>query len=54
MHASLRSKSEIPASIYVPIMQTDLEIKPVKIGARSEIGTNGVILPGVAIIMLKS
>jgi acetyltransferase-like isoleucine patch superfamily enzyme len=33
----------------VPIIQTDLEIKPVKIGAWSDIGTNAVILPGVTI-----
>lgn len=33
----------------VPIIQTDLEIKPVKIGAWSDIGVNAVILPGVTI-----
>jgi acetyltransferase-like isoleucine patch superfamily enzyme len=33
----------------VPIMQTDLEIKPVRIGAWSGIGVNAVILPGVTI-----
>jgi galactoside O-acetyltransferase len=37
----------IPAD--VPIMQTDLEIKPVRIGAWSNIGVNAVIMPGVTI-----
>jgi acetyltransferase-like isoleucine patch superfamily enzyme len=31
----------------VPIIQTDLEIKPVRIGKWADIGTNAVILPGV-------
>jgi acetyltransferase-like isoleucine patch superfamily enzyme len=30
-------------------MQTDLEIKPVRIGAWADIGVNAVILPGVTI-----
>jgi acetyltransferase-like isoleucine patch superfamily enzyme len=33
----------------VPIVQTDLEIKPVRIGAWADIGVNAVILPGVTI-----
>jgi galactoside O-acetyltransferase len=33
----------------IPIVQTDLEIKPVRIGAWADIGTNAVILPGVAV-----
>ena len=33
----------------VPVMQTDLEIKPVRIGAWADIGVNAVILPGVTI-----
>ena len=33
--------------VDVPIVQTDLEIKPVRIGAWADIGTNAVILPGV-------
>ncbi len=33
----------------VPIIQTDLEIKPVHIGAWADIGTNAVVLPGVTI-----
>ncbi len=35
--------------IDVPIVQTDLEIKKVHIGAWADIGTNAVILPGVEI-----
>jgi acetyltransferase-like isoleucine patch superfamily enzyme len=35
--------------IEIPIVQTDLEIKPVRIGAWADIGTNAVILPGVTI-----
>jgi len=37
----------IPAD--VPIIQTDLAIKPVTIGAWADIGTNAVVLPGVTI-----
>ena len=37
----------IPTS--VPIVQTDLEIRPVRIGAWADIGTNAVILPGVTV-----
>ena len=33
----------------VPIIQTDLEIKPVRVGAWADIGTNAVLLPGVTI-----
>jgi acetyltransferase-like isoleucine patch superfamily enzyme len=33
----------------VPIIQTDLEIKPVKVEAWADIGVNAVILPGVTI-----
>lgn len=33
----------------VPVMQTDLEIKPVRIGAWADIGVNAVILPGVTV-----
>lgn len=35
--------------IDVPIIQTDLEIKPVRIKAWADIGTNAVILPGVTV-----
>ena len=37
----------VPAN--VPIMQTDLEIRPVRIGAWADIGVNAVILPGLSI-----
>ena len=33
----------------VPIIQSDLEIKPVRIGAWADIGVNAVILPGVTV-----
>ena len=33
----------------VPIIQTDLAIRPVRIGAWSDIGVNAVVLPGVTI-----
>jgi len=36
-----------PASL--PIVATDLEIRPVRVGAWADIGTNAVILPGVSI-----
>ncbi len=32
-----------------PIIQTDLQIKPVRIGAGADIGVNAVILPGVTV-----
>ena len=35
--------------VNVPIIQTDLEIKPVRIEAWADIGTNAVILPGVTV-----
>jgi acetyltransferase-like isoleucine patch superfamily enzyme len=35
--------------IDVPIVQTDLEIKPVRIEAWADVGTNAVVLPGVTI-----
>jgi acetyltransferase-like isoleucine patch superfamily enzyme len=35
--------------IEVPIIQTDLEIKPVRIEAWADIGVNAVVLPGVTI-----
>jgi len=33
----------------VPVIATDLEIKPVRVGAGADIGTNATILPGVTI-----
>jgi len=35
--------------VDVPIIQTDLEIRPVHVGAWADIGTNAVLLPGVTI-----
>lgn len=32
-----------------PVIMTDLEVKPVRIGAGADIGTNAIILPGVTI-----
>lgn len=37
----------IPAD--VPIVKTDLEIRPVRVGAWADIGTNAVLLPGVTV-----
>jgi acetyltransferase-like isoleucine patch superfamily enzyme len=37
----------VPAD--VPVIQTDLEIKPVRIGAWADIGVNAVIMPGVTV-----
>ena len=33
----------------VPVITTDLDIKPVRIGAWADIGVNAVVLPGVAV-----
>lgn len=33
----------------VPFIKTDLECKPVRIGARADIGVNAIILPGVTV-----
>jgi acetyltransferase-like isoleucine patch superfamily enzyme len=33
----------------VPVIATDLEIKPVRVGAGADIGTNATVLPGVTI-----
>ena len=35
--------------VDLPIIQTDLETKPVRIGAWADIGTNAVIMPGVTV-----
>lgn len=35
--------------VDVPIIQTDLQIKPVRIGAWADVGVNAVILPGVTV-----
>jgi acetyltransferase-like isoleucine patch superfamily enzyme len=33
----------------MPIIETDLKIRPVRIGAWADIGVNAVILPGVTV-----
>ena len=35
--------------IDVPIVHTDLEIRPVRIGAWADVGTNATVLPGVTV-----
>jgi acetyltransferase-like isoleucine patch superfamily enzyme len=35
--------------VDVPLIRTDLEIRPVRVGESADIGTNAVILPGVTI-----
>lgn len=35
--------------VDVPIIQTDLEIKPVRVQAWADIGTNAVLLPGITV-----
>ncbi|MGH9348732.1 MAG: acyltransferase [Vicinamibacterales bacterium] len=35
--------------VDVPIIETELEIKPVRVGAWADVGVNAVILPGVTI-----
>lgn len=35
--------------VDVPVIQTDLEIKPVRVEAWADIGTNAVLLPGVTV-----
>lgn len=47
--AKVLGSSHTGVTIDVPIIQTDLEIKPVKIEAWADIGTNAVILPGVTV-----
>jgi acetyltransferase-like isoleucine patch superfamily enzyme len=47
--AKLLGSTHIGIPIDVPIVQTDLEIKPVRIEAWADIGTNATILPGVTI-----
>jgi acetyltransferase-like isoleucine patch superfamily enzyme len=47
--AKVLGSSHTGLPIEVPITQTDLEIKPVKIETGADIGMNAVILPGVTI-----
>lgn len=47
--AMVLGSSHTGLPIDVPIIQTDLEIKPVRVGDWADIGTNSVLLPGVTI-----
>jgi acetyltransferase-like isoleucine patch superfamily enzyme len=47
--AKILGSSHTAVPVDVPIIQTDLEIKPVRVGAWADIGTNATILPGVTI-----
>jgi len=47
--AKVLGSAHVGLPLDVPIIQTDLEIRPVTIGAWSDIGVNAVILPGVTI-----
>jgi acetyltransferase-like isoleucine patch superfamily enzyme len=47
--AKVLGSSHTALPVDVPIIQTDLDIRPVRIGAWSDIGTNAVILPGVTV-----
>jgi acetyltransferase-like isoleucine patch superfamily enzyme len=47
--AKVLGSSHTGIPVDEPIIRTDLEIRPVRIGAWSDIGTNAVILPGVTI-----
>jgi len=47
--AKVLGSSHTALPVDVPIIRTDLEIKPVHIGAWADIGTNATILPGVTI-----
>jgi acetyltransferase-like isoleucine patch superfamily enzyme len=47
--AKVLGSSHTGIPVEEPIIRTDLDIRPVRIGAWSDIGTNAVILPGVTI-----
>ena len=47
--AKVLGSSHTGVPLDVPIIQTDLDIRPVRIEAWSDIGTNAVILPGVTV-----
>ncbi|MBW4646952.1 MAG: acyltransferase [Goleter apudmare HA4340-LM2] len=47
--AKVLGSSHTGTPIDIPIIQTDLEIKPVKVEAGADIGMNAVILPGITI-----
>jgi len=47
--AKVLGSSHTALPTHIPIVSTDLEIKPVRIGAWADIGTNATVLPGVTI-----
>jgi acetyltransferase-like isoleucine patch superfamily enzyme len=47
--AKLLGSTHTAIPVNEPIIRTDLEIKPVRVGAWADIGTNATILPGVSI-----
>lgn len=47
--AKVLGSAHVGIPVDVPIIETDLEIKPVRIAAWADIGTNATILPGVTI-----
>ena len=47
--AKVLGSAHTGAPLDLPIIGTDLEIKPVRIGAWADIGVNAVILPGVTV-----
>jgi len=47
--AKVLGSSHTGLPLDVPIIQTDLEIEPVRVGDWTDIGTNAVLLPGVTI-----
>jgi len=47
--AKVLGSEHIGTPLAVPIIQTDLEIKPVRVREWADIGTNAVLLPGVTV-----
>ncbi len=47
--AKLLGSAHVAEPVDVPIIETDLHIRPVRIGDWADIGTNAVILPGVTV-----
>ncbi|PWK76882.1 acyltransferase [Aminobacter sp. AP02] len=47
--AKLLGSTHSGLPVELPIVRTDLEIRPVRIGAWADIGTNATILPGVTV-----
>jgi acetyltransferase-like isoleucine patch superfamily enzyme len=47
--AKVLGSTHVGAPVEIPIIQTDLEIKQVKVEAWADIGVNAVILPGVTV-----